>query len=515
MTRQSRQSRQSIAMTESSSDSSIADMSLLSSIPDVNERRETADIDEFHRLCGMDTSTQPGLTELLQAARSSTLTGDLTQEVLKDDRTARLSQIHEVLDSSSISDVKSSHDSSLAEDETVALQDLVHLSGMQQSHDDSRMEISQDDSDTTDLQDMNGLLARQSYREPSMDRDSISSSRRTTMGIGEMKARLMSVLENYEQRMSVANETGTQTQTDALSSQPLMNLIQSTHSPEKEESNDLDTTLELQQYAEQLRAEMGSIPRNNPPSRRESVTVDLNDAMKSVFGNLKDVQQTNPQDTNEILSKMNRSFSNEGILEADQTITEDLKRLSELLAVAKEPEVSDKGQLMDEDSILAAPSEMKDTTIHFSPLIAKSGSKQVIHTVKSNQKYTQSPQQQIHIIDTVVSQSLFKEDDSEPEPEPEPEPEVAVATKQDDVLETSLNLDAYFLPKVNQSLLNDTSLKPDDPPLDLQEISSENEVVPVSPIQTGFEQNSNISLPSPISKHSVAVEPNVSPVCFC
>lgn len=525
MTRESRHSRQSIGKFEESSDSSIADMSLLSSIPDVNERRETADIDEFRRLCGINTSTQPGLTEILQSARSSTLTGDLAQEVLKDDQTARISQIHEVLDSSSISDVKNSHESSLAEDETVALQDLVQQSGLQQSNDDSRMEISQEDSDTTDLLDIDGLLAKQSYREPSMNRDSISSSRRTTMGMGEMKARLMSVLENYEQRMSLANETGTQTQTqtDQLSSQPLMHLIQSTHSPEKEESDDLDTTLQLQQYAEQLRAEMGSSPTSNPPSRRESVTMDLNDAMKSVFGNLKDVQQPNPQDTNKILSKMNRSFSNEGVLEADQIVTEDLKRLSELLAVAKEPEPSNKGQPMDEDSLLDAPcdnEDNKETTIHFSPLIAKSGSKQVIHTVKSNRKYTQSPQHQIHVIDTIVSHSLFKDDDSdsepepEPKPEPKPEPENPVETKQDNVLDISLNLDAYFLPKVNHSLLDDTSIKAGDPPLDSPEVSSENEVVPPSPIQTGFEQNSNISLPSPISKHSVVVEPNLSPVCF-
>lgn len=161
---------------------------------------------------------------------------------LKDDPTARLSKIDDILDTStsSLSDMKGLQESSLNEEETVALQNLIETSAMH----NSTMDISQVDSDTTDLQDINALLKSQSKNQDTVSRDSITtSSRRNTMSVGEMKSRLMNVLENYEQRMSMASETEP-TITDSLSSQPLDHLLQSNNQPLQEDSSELDTTLE-------------------------------------------------------------------------------------------------------------------------------------------------------------------------------------------------------------------------------------------------------------------------------
>ena len=494
----------------------------MTSISDLSERRKTADIDELHKLLGRQsiapsTSQQVSLQPSIESNQDdssirlmNSIKEGRNSSPLKDDPTARLSRIDDILNtsSSSYSDMKGLQESSLNEEETVALQNLIETSAVH----NSTMDISQVDSDTTDLQDMNTLLKSQNNNPNTTSRDSIaSSSRRNTMSIGEMKNRLMNVLENYEQRMSMASEAEP-TITDSLSSQPLDHLLQSNNQPLQEDSSELDTTLELQQYADQLRAEMNPSSVAIDTKKKDSPTKELTDAMKDVFGEntshaVSNLQQTNQVNTDAILSRINHGFSNEGLLEADQTVTEDLKRLSQLLQQAQDPHLpSEQPQASEENN--------QDTEkIHFSPLITQSGTKQVLVSIRSNSKYVDSPEHEIQVIDKIVGRSLFQDSDSEPEPELEPEVKqeqvVSSQQKENAILDNSLNLDDYFLPKASHSLLDDTTVKS----LPFTETSPREE--PVNQIQPkGFEDLSDMSLPSPIMNRSMNEESSISSVGF-
>ena len=144
------------------------------------------------------------------------------------------------------------------------------------------------------------------------------------MSLGEVKSRLMQGLENYEQRMSVANETNGSLLDASV-----------------EGSSEDNLTMELRMLAEQQRSDQFS---SQPSSaRRESLTVDLNEVMKEVFeagpqslvgmppsetdqpkqavpfGQPAEPAEPAEPATNDILSRMNRPLSNTGSFEADQS----------------------------------------------------------------------------------------------------------------------------------------------------------------------------------------------------
>ena len=347
--------------------------------------------------------------------------------------------------SSSLSQSSSAIDA----EETVALQNLLQVSQQADVSSDSSMSISRD-SDTTE-------------------------SRRATLGLGEVQARLMQELNDFERRSSVltrplsrASQTSQTSQgfTDTRAGGGLLELLET----------EQDSTLELQQYAEALRQQ-----------RAEAVNAEASEATEA---------------TDEILRRMRLSTSAAHVEAFDATVTEDLRRLSQLLGPTGESsqgpsqgpsqessQEPSQEAAVDEDS-LQGSDEQSHAPLRFSPLLTRSGSKQVIHSVKSNQKYARDAEEQLRVIRSVTPRRLFQDlpdaasdvqtadgandmqavqavqgtqgthvgtESGVPEtghttdagmPEPLQEKEV----------ETSLNLDQFFLPSKTQSSLEASSI---------------------------------------------------------
>ena len=157
----------------------------------------------------------------------------------------------------------------------------------------------------------------------------------------------------------------------------------------------------------------------------------------------------------------------------DDTITEDLRRLSQLL--------------------VAQPEEKP----RFSPLVARSGTKQVIHSVKSSQKYGQSAVEEVRVINSMPARPLFQ-DKEEPEEEEEEEEKKEEEEKENpSPLENSLNLDAYFLPKSFRSILDDSTPQAESIDYDTPDTSGKTAVNRLPSVD---------SLPSDIQENSIQME---------
>ena len=423
------------------------DSSLLSPVD--GSRRQTADLQELQALLN-DDKVMEGVDAPAGPSRDSLTTGD---------KTARLSRVRALLEESSrVSDPSKS---SIDAEETVALQDLLHVSQqIEESKDSSAMSISHD----SDSSLLTGAL--------SLPRES-GESRRNTIGLGEVQARLMQELNEYERRSSMFTQTTSRLDatTQTLPTDRLMDLL-------KEEGGEsLDSTLELQQYAEELRME-----RREEELRRKEETLQTEAKNKS------HEEQDTTERTDEILRRMRASTTSEAVEQFDATVTEDLKRLSELLEKTKESEH------VSEDSIQGG--EEPTHTSRFSPLVVKSGMKQVLHSVKSNQKYAKQVDEKVRVIDAMTPKPLFQEEEKEVTLSVTPTP--ALPT------ETSLNLDQYFLPSKTQSSLNDSITNSPSLPLVSSESSTMESVIAATP--------STPSVPEPTVSPIRAPEPTVSPI---
>ena len=423
------------------------DSSLLSPVD--GSRRQTADLQELQALLN-DDKVMEGVDAPAGPSRDSLTTGD---------KTARLSRVRALLEESSrVSDPSKS---SIDAEETVALQDLLHVSQqIEESKDSSAMSISHD----SDSSLLTGAL--------SLPRES-GESRRNTIGLGEVQARLMQELNEYERRSSMFTQTTSRLDatTQTLPTDRLMDLL-------KEEGGEsLDSTLELQQYAEELRME-----RREEELRRKEETLQTETKNKS------HEEQDTTERTDEILRRMRASTTSEAVEQFDATVTEDLKRLSELLEKTKESEH------VSEDSIQGG--EEPTHTSRFSPLVVKSGMKQVLHSVKSNQKYAKQVDEKVRVIDAMTPKPLFQEEEKEVTLSVTPTP--ALPT------ETSLNLDQYFLPSKTQSSLNDSITNSPSLPLVSSESSTMESVIAATP--------STPSVPEPTVSPIRAPEPTVSPI---
>ena len=192
---------------------------------------------------------------------------------------------------------------------------------------------------------------------------------------------------------------------------------------------------------------------------------------------------------------------------------------------------------MDEDS-LQGSDEQSHAPLRFSPLLTRSGSKQVIHSVKSNQKYTRGAEEQLRVIRSVTPRRLFQDlpdaasdaqtadgandmqgthvgtESGVPEtghttdagmPEPLQEKEV----------ETSLNLDQFFLPSKTQSSLEASSIVSASLPLTSSESMSMDHSDIAKPDTDHIPHTPTIPEPalSPIRPPSSTVkEPSLSPI---
>ena len=351
-------------------------------------------------------------------------------------------------------------------EETAALQGLLQSSQSDRSAlDTSNMDISRSDSDT-----------------------SAGDSRRATLGLGEMKAMLLQELDRYDRRSSVSQRVSQRvslTETDVLSSQPLLELLkQNPISPAKTRSsepmNESESTIDLQQYAAQLREEISRTSTVSAPSKRESLTADLQSVAKEVLSMAALEQNEVAQRTDALLQRMSAQPSTAAVAAMDDTITEDLRRLSQLL--------------------VAQPEEKP----RFSPLVARSGTKQVIHSVKSSQKYGQSAVEEVRVINSMPARPLFQEAEKEEEraqaeeEEAEEEKKKAEAEKEEqNPVETSINLDAYFLPKSFRSVLEDSTPQAE---------SIDYETTEKSDAATVGRLPSVDSLPSDIQENSIQME---------
>ena len=395
-------------MTMTSTDF-LSDTSLLS--PTGAPRRKTADMDELKAMLGMSVHSKE--TDSRPSASS-------------------------VLDSSS---------SRIDAEETVVLQDLLQLSQIDRSaQETSNMDISGSGSDSD---------------------QSESNPRRTTMGLGEMKAMLMQELDRYDRRSSVSQRVSV-TETDTLPSQPLLDILRQNPIPEEKEPSisDSESTMDLQQYASQLRQELSSHAAAPTASARESLTTDLQAVAREVLNMDVLNQKQVTEQTDAMLSRMSGPLSSAAVAAMDDTVTEDLRRLSQLLSTHS-------GQKP-----------------RFSPLVARSGNKQVIHSVKSTQKYEHNAPEQVRVITSMPARPLFQEEEREKEEEKSVVEELPPQ-------ETSINLDAYFLPKSSHSLLDDST-----PRLESMDVESDSKEVK----EVAFRPSSIGSLPSPIAEHSIRLE---------
>lgn len=412
------------------------DSSLLS--PAGGSRRQTADLQELQALLNDEQATSPNGT----ADAGASVAGAASVE----DKTVRLSRVQALLEASNSA---SESPSAMDAEETVALQDLLQVSQQVEPSSDSSMSISRD-SDATGS-------AR------------ASESRRATLGLGEVQARLMQELNDFERRSSIFTRPLSQASRASRASQTTATVTGSTAGNTGNTGNtgteaaggllglleaEQDSTLELQQYAEALRRERAEALAAQPSEPSEATEA-----------------------TDEILKKMRLSTSAARVEEFDATVTEDLRRLSQLLEPARAG--------VEEDS-LEGGEEKAHAPQRFSPLVTRSGSKQVIHSVKSNQKYAGGAEEQLRVIDSVTPRKLFQDPPDADEPAQAIPVAPAVPTTQttqtppvmltahtppviqmtekagessrEKEVETSLNLDQYFLPSKTQSSLDASSI---------------------------------------------------------
>ena len=219
------------------------------------------------------------------------------------------------------------------------------------------------------------------------------------------------------------------------------------------------------------------------------------EALQTEAKNKSHEEQDTTERTDEILRRMRASTTSEAVEQFDATVTEDLKRLSELLEKTKESE------RVSEDSIQGG--EEPTHTSRFSPLVVKSGTKQVLHSVKSNQKYSKQADEKVRVIDAMAPKPLFQEE--------EKEVTLSVTPTPAPPTETSLNLDQYFLPSRTQSSLNDSITNSPSLPLVSSESSTmESVIVATLPTPTPSVPEPSVS---PIrAPHSPLEEPSLSPV---
>ena len=421
------------------------DSSLLS--PAGGSHRQTADLQELQALLNDEQATSPNGP----SGPSTSTAGAASVE----DKTVRLSRVQALLEASNSA---SESPSAIDAEETVALQDLLQVSQQVEPSSDSSMSISRD-SDATGS-------AR------------ASESRRATLGLGEVQARLMQELNDFERRSSIFTRPLSQASRASRASQTTATVTGSTAGNTGNTGNtgteaaggllglleaEQDSTLELQQYAEALRRERAEALAAQPSEPSEATEA-----------------------TDEILKKMRLSTSAARVEEFDATVTEDLRCLSQLLEPARAG--------VEEDS-LEGGEEKAHAPQRFSPLVTRSGSKQVIHSVKSNQKYAGGAEEQLRVIDSVTPRKLFQDPPDADEPaqaipvapaapttQTTQTPPVMPTTQTPPVtqttqtppviqmtekagessrekeVETSLNLDQYFLPSKTQSSLDASSI---------------------------------------------------------
>ena len=300
------------------------------------------------------------------------------------------------------------------------------------------------------------------------------------MFLGEVKSALLRELDKFERRSSMLPRSS-EPNTDTLPSNELMKLL-----PKPEESL-LETTFDLQQLSNQLRKE-----REEEPLRSDTVTMPLAETINGVH-------DTTEETLNRMSAPLDRVTA-----DIDNTVTEDLRRLSQLLVQVGEP-----AQLMpEEDSLVNG--EKTETIPHFSPLLVQSGVQTVVHEVKSSQKYGGAENPKYSVIDTNISRSLFQEEMKEEEREIEQsEEELRKEIESKHNIETSLNMDAYFLPSVSHSLLEDSGVL-NQTPVPLESSDSSLPEPPRASKVDGFSHASAATLPSPIlSRSSGGDEPSL------
>ena len=480
------------------------DSSLLSSAG--GSRRQTADLQELQALLNDEQATSPNGT----ADAGASVAGAASVE----DKTVRLSRVQALLEASNSA---SESPSAMDAEETVALQDLLQVSQQAEPSSDSSMSISRD-SDATGS-------AR------------ASESRRATLGLGEVQARLMQELNDFERRSSIFTRPLSQASRASRASQTTATVTGSTAGNTGNTGNtgteaaggllglleaEQDSTLELQQYAEALRRERAEALAAQPSEPSEATEA-----------------------TDEILKKMRLSTSAARVEEFDATVTEDLRRLSQLLEPARAG--------LEEDS-LEGGEEKAHAPQRFSPLVTRSGSKQVIHSVKSNQKYAGGAEEQLRVIDSVTPRKLFQDppDADEPAqaipvapaapttqttqtppvmpiaqtppvmPTTQTPPviqmtEKAAESSREKEVETSLNLDQYFLPSKTQSSLDASSIVSASLQLTSSESISVDPAEPAKPADATPPTPHTPRIPeptlSPIRPPTSAIpEPSLSPI---
>ena len=487
--------------------------SLLS--PAGGSRRQTADLQELQALLNDEQATSPNGT----ADAGASVAGATSVE----DKTVRLSRVQALLEASNSA---SESPSAMDAEETVALQDLLQVSQQVEPSSDSSMSISRD-SDATGS-------AR------------ASESRRATLGLGEVQARLMQELNDFERRSSIFTRPLSQASRASRASQTTATVTGSTAGNTGNTGNtgteaaggllglleaEQDSTLELQQYAEALRRERAEALAAQPSEPSEATEA-----------------------TDEILKKMRLSTSAARVEEFDATVTEDLRRLSQLLEPARAG--------VEEDS-LEGGEEKAHAPQRFSPLVTRSGSKQVIHSVKSNQKYAGGAEEQLRVIDSVTPRKLFQDPPDADEPAQAIPGAPAVPTTQtahtppvmpttqtppvmpttqtppvmpttqtppviqmtekagepsrEKEVETSLNLDQYFLPSKTQSSLDASSIVSASLQLTSSESISVDPAEPAKPADATPPTPHTPRIPeptlSPIRPPTSAIpEPSLSPI---
>lgn len=438
------------------------------------------------------------LTELLEESRESkapttedgkrdaeTRLTDLLEESRAEEKTPRLTELLEEAEKNQPSELSRSSDA-MDTEETVLLQGLLETADAPEApRESSNMEMSLSGSDTSSIRSMQDLL-RISQRPSLPERE--TSSRRSTLLLGDMKSALLREFDRHERRSSMMTQRLSEPATDTLPTNALLKLLPEESKPGTEETKDDDTTMELQQLSSQLRRDLAQLsPMSGKPSMRSSME--------------------------ETLARMSAP-SEQFVADVDNTVTQELRRLSQLIAQAGESEEAPAGPL--DDSIRS--DEKTEPAPHFSPLLAQSGRQMVIHEKKSSQKYGGGETPKYCVVETNISRSLFHDDMKEVEKEVEQtEKEVRREIEERKDVETSINMETYFLPSVSHSLLEDSQAASAAPaPLEssessVQSVSREKEARASS--ADGFARSSMLPLPSPIlSRSSGGEEPSLSPV---
>ena len=427
----------------------------------------------------------PRLTELLEAAGKESMVELPSRSSLRETGTLRLTELLEEAEKNQPSELSRSSDA-MDTEETVLLQGLLETADAPEApRESSNMEMSLSGSDTSSIRSMQDLL-RISQRPSLPERE--TSSRRSTLLLGDMKSALLREFDRHERRSSMMMQRLSEPATDTLPTNALLKLLPEESKPATEETKDEDTTMELQQLSSQLRRDLAQLsPVSGKPSMRSSME--------------------------ETLARMSAP-SEQFVADVDNTVTQELRRLSQLIAQAGESEEAPAGPL--DDSIRS--DEKTEPAPHFSPLLAQSGRQMVIHEKKSSQKYGGGETPKYCVVETNISRSLFHDDMKEVEKEVEQtEKEVRREIEERKDVETSINMETYFLPSVSHSLLEDSQAASAAPaPLEssessVQSVSREKEARASS--ADGFARSSMLPLPSPIlSRSSGGEEPSLSPV---